>query len=203
MEVRIRAALDSDIPYLYEICLKTGDSGKDASSLYHDPCLLGQYYAAPYLFYDKSLCFAVEQDGIPRGYILAAADTAAFNRWMEAEWLPPLRRRYAQPFPVEKIHSPHEARLIETIRRVLETTLPSWLADYPAHFHIDLLPQMQGAGWGRKLMERLEAELRARKVPGVHLGVGAANTGAAAFYRKLGYFPLVIEDWGVVMGKSL
>ena len=56
-DLLIRNVEFSDIPYLYEICLKTGASGKDAAGLFYDPYLLGQYYAAPYAFFEKELCF--------------------------------------------------------------------------------------------------------------------------------------------------
>jgi ribosomal protein S18 acetylase RimI-like enzyme len=199
----IRSVVKSDIPYLYEICLKTGNSGKDASLFYYDPYLVGQYYAAPYAFYDRSLCFVVEMDDVPRGYIVCAADTMDFNRWMEAEWLPALRQRYSLPYICEKIRSPLEARLIATIHKDLfAKTLPE-LADYPAHLHIDLLPSIQGTGWGRKLIETLFAALRTRNVPGVHLGVSASNTGAIAFYRKMGFAVLRETNEELMFGQRL
>jgi ribosomal protein S18 acetylase RimI-like enzyme len=206
----IRQAVASDIPYLYEICLKTANSGKDASGLYYDPYLVGQYYAAPYLFYCPSLCFVVEMTDValrcpaePCGYIVCAADTKDFNRWMEAEWLPVLRRRYSLPYPEEKTRSSLEAHLVATIHKDLfAKTLPE-LVDYPAHLHIDLLPSLQGAGWGRKLIETLLAALRARNVPGVYLGVDATNIGAIAFYRKIGFAVLREEDWGLILGQRL
>jgi ribosomal protein S18 acetylase RimI-like enzyme len=199
----IRTAVASDIPYLYEICLKTADSGKDASALYFDHYLVGQYYAAPYLFYDCPLCFVVEQDGIPRGYIVCAADTTDFNKWMEAEWLPVLRQRYRLPYPEDKTRSPLEAHLVAAIHNDLSEAMPPELADYPAHLHIDLLPSIQGAGWGRKLIETLVAALRERNIPGVHLGVSSTNTGAIAFYRKVGFTVLREDTWGFVLGRRL
>jgi ribosomal protein S18 acetylase RimI-like enzyme len=207
---RMRPVVISDIPYLYEICLKTAASGKDASALYYDPYLVGQYYAAPYVFYCPSLCFVVELNDAalrcpmePAGYIVCAADTADFNRWMEAEWLPALRRRYCLPYAQEKIRSPLEANLIAAIHKNLSCETSPELADYPAHFHIDLLPSIQGAGWGRKLIETLLAALQERNVPGVHLGVSASNTGAIAFYQKMGFSVLQEADWGFVLGQRL
>jgi ribosomal protein S18 acetylase RimI-like enzyme len=205
--VRLRKAAGPDLPCCYEVCLKTGDEGKDASPLFSDPFLLGQYYAAPYFFYDLSLCFVVEAGGLPGGYILAAGDTAAFNRWLEAQWLPPLRRRYPQPFPRSK--SAAEQDLIALIHRphappddAPGPALPPWLASYPAHLHIDLLPEFQGRGWGRALMDALLEELWRRGCPGLHLGLGAANTGALAFYTRLNFSVLQQEPWGFVMGKK-
>jgi len=62
--------------------------------------------------------------------------------------------------------------------------------EYPAHLHIDLLPRLQGQGIGRSLIATLVEALQERGVPGLHLTMDAANTGAAAFYERLGFTPL-------------
>ena len=66
-EINIRRAVLSDLPYLYEICLKTGDSGNDATEFFLDPFVLGQYYAAPYLLYPAGICFVAEHECRPQG----------------------------------------------------------------------------------------------------------------------------------------
>jgi ribosomal protein S18 acetylase RimI-like enzyme len=203
-ELSIRRAVLSDIPYLYEICLKTGENGKDASDLYFDQYLLGHYYAAPYLVFPAGICFVVESERRPQGYIIAAPDTAAFSQWMEEQWLPPLRKRYEKPFPVALIRSEKEGHIIELLHNCqfpIEKDARPWLADYPAHLHIDLLPNLQGKGMGRVLMDTLFTELEHQGVPGLHLGVGASNTGAVAFYRKIGFSVLEEHKWGFTMGK--
>ena len=203
MPVSIRAAHGSDAPHLYRICLKTGDSGRDAESLFSDPWLIGQYYAAPYLFFQRELCFVAEEDGVPAGYIIGASDTAAFDAWFESEWLPVLRRRYPPNFPAI---SAKERELVEAVNRVVLPPDPAaspWISRCPAHLHIDLLPVLQGKGCGRALMERFCDALRERGVPGVHLGVDAQNANAIAFYRKLGFSTLREESWGLTMGLDL
>jgi GNAT superfamily N-acetyltransferase len=203
----VRPALMADTPYFYEICLKTGDAGADAAPLFFDPFLLGHYFAAPYLFFPAGLCFAAEYDFRPRGYIIGVPDTNAFNRWMETTWLPPLRRQYPLPFPPERLCSETEGQLMAAIHGShLPPEDPAWrpwLAAYPAHLHIDLLPEIQGRGTGRLLMDTLCAELVRRGVPGVHLGVNAKNSGAMAFYRKMGFSMLQEEPWGPILGKAL
>src|SRR5690625_4827608 len=79
-----------------------------------------------------------------------------------------------------------DARLIERIHAAPRTAAE--LTDkWPAHVHIDLLPVVQGQGMGRATMIALLDLLRAAGAPGVHLGVDPANTGAVAFYERLGY----------------
>ncbi|GHV50984.1 hypothetical protein AGMMS49579_05470 [Spirochaetia bacterium] len=202
----VRNAVESDLPYLYEICLKTGDSGKDATDLFHDPYLLGQYYAAPYLFHDRGLCFVLEAEYRPQGYIIAAADTTEFRCWMERLWLPPLRLRYPKPFPKEIVKSKNEEAILNHLHTVAilpDPQLTPWIVDHPAHLHIDLLPAMQGQGFGRELMKALFAELGRRGIPGVHLGVGAGNQGAVAFYHKMGFTVLQEAPWGFTLGQLI
>src|SRR5262249_39483616 len=48
-DVRIRDYRPADLPALYEVCLRTGDAGQDATALTRDPTLLGEIYVGPYL----------------------------------------------------------------------------------------------------------------------------------------------------------
>jgi len=200
--IYIRRAVLSDLPYLYEICLKTGDEGKDASALFFDQYLLGHYYAAPYLVYQSGICFVAEYEYRPQGYIVAVPDTAAFKKWMEEQWLPPVRKRYPRPFP--QARSEKEEAIIGLIhKRQFPTDIAEqpWLTGYPAHLHIDLLPCLQGKGQGRILMDSLLNELVQKGVSGLHLGVGSSNQGAIAFYQKMGFSVLEKQEWGFTMGK--
>jgi len=201
-ESTVRKAVLSDLPYLYELCVRTGYQGKDADELFSDPYTMGNYYAAPYLSYPEGINFTALHNHKPRGYIVAVPDTDPFNRWMEENWLPPLRSRYPQPFPsyrsnfekeiIDKIHAPHFPA---------DHASEPWYANYPAEFHINLHPDIQRKGIGRALLDNLLTELARQGVPGVTLGVGSQNSGAIAFYRKMGFSVLAEEWWGYTMGK--
>ena len=67
----IRKSCLQDLPYIYEICLKTGASGKDATELFNDKNMLGSYYAAPYIVNSPKDCFVVVENGLVCGYILS------------------------------------------------------------------------------------------------------------------------------------
>ena len=75
-----------------------------------------------------------------------------------------------------------------------ERMLTRDLDEYPAHLHIDLLPSAQGHGLGRALMTTLLEALTWRGIPGVHLEMDPANTGALRFYEKLGFTRLEAEE---------
>ncbi|GLW10921.1 hypothetical protein Misp01_60490 [Microtetraspora sp. NBRC 13810] len=176
----------ADLPGMYRVCLQTGDSGRDATRLYRDPDLLAHIYAGPYPVADPGLTWVARDDQGVLGYIVATADTPAFERWLEDAWWPGLRERY----PAELAADPGDGT--EDWRRVAHIHRPRRFADplhepYPAHLHIDILPRGQGAGLGRRLVETLTGALRARGVPGLHLGVGSGNPRALAFYLAVGF----------------
>ncbi len=170
----------ADLRDLYRVCLLTGDSGADASHLYTDPDLIGHIWAAPYPVADPSLTFVVDDDDGVAGYVVGTADTVAFDAWLEEHWWPPLRARY--PLPPDE--DTPDARLVARLHHPPPSDPP---VGYPAHLHIDLLPRVQGRGFGRRLIDTLCAALAERGVPGVHLGVGARNQRARAFYPHLGF----------------
>jgi len=195
----IRPVESGDLDALYDVCLRTGDAGEDATSRFADPRLLGEVYVGPYLVMPSGIGYTAIDEGVPSGYVLAAVDTRRFEAECEAEWWPPLRERYPQP--VADDPSTDDAEVIALIHDP-ESPPDTVVARYPAHLHIDLLPVLQGRGVGRQMMGRLLEELRARNVPGVHLGVDARNDRAVGFYEHLGFTHLDDSD-DVVMGMRL
>ena len=59
--------------------------------------------------------------------------------------------------------------------------------EYPAHLHIDILPEYQRMGVGSKLINTLCAHLKSKGVPGVMLTVGSSNEVGRSFYKKYGF----------------
>ena len=194
---RIERAGLADMAGIYRVCLLSADAGGDATALYPDPDLPGHVYAGPYLAQGGGTQLVVVDDEGVAGYVLSADDTAAFAAWAEEQWWPTLRERY--PRTDDDTPTGHIVRLIHEPDR----PSPDLLADYPAHFHIDLLERTRGAGLGRKLLERLFEELRERGVSGLHMGVDGRNTNAIGFYEHLGFRTLEREPWGVTMGMRL
>lgn len=195
--IRIEHARLHDLPGAYRVCLLTGDAGKDASGVIRDPDLLGHVYVGPYITRGLGTqLVAVDDQGVA-GYLLSADDTLAYEAWAEAEWWPALRERYA-PLGDGSM----DAELIGLIHSP-ERTPKELVAEYPAHLHIDLLERLRGKGMGRLLIERLVADLRARGVPGVHLGVDIANTNGIGFYEHLGFREVAREPGGLLMGMRV
>ncbi|AKR58446.1 hypothetical protein XM25_22155 [Devosia sp. H5989] len=189
----LRQAGDEDHDALAMICLKTGDAGKDASAREDDPLLIGAIYALPYQVIEPLFAFVIEHpDHGVCGYVLGAPDTDRFYRVIEQTWYRTLRTKVADPGPDMRTWrgSDWARRLIHHPKYVF----PKSLYPYPAHGHIDLLPVAQGKGLGGTALRFLMAQLAARRVTGIHLGVDPKNTGAVRFYDRLGFTPLVADD---------
>ena len=198
--MQLRPYAPADAAALDEVCIRTGQHGGDASRLYEQPELLCDLYLRPYLALEPALAFVAVQGGDPLGYAVGTADTLAFAARCESHWWPALRARHAAP--ANDDNSP-DAQLRRRLHQGLGLETLPFLRDHPAHLHIDLLPQAQGHGMGRLLMERLLAALRERGAVGVHLGVSGLNERAKAFYRRLGFDTLLPQPWGEWMGLRL
>lgn len=197
---QIRPYRPSDRDALYEVCVRTADAGQDATGIFTDDRLWGDVFAVPYAERDAGLAWVVESgDGRVIGYILGTDDTDAFETWFRDEWWPTASARH----PLSG--DPARARQDRTIAYAAGRAPgkePN-AAEYPAHLHIDLLPETQGQGLGRQLMETLLDELRRRGVPALHLGMDPANTGALAFYERLGFERLPAPAGTLTLGIRL
>ncbi len=191
---RIRPATSADEQQIARICLLTGADGGNASGHFGDDTALADVFALPYLHGPSCFTWVVDIDGEARGYVVAAADTQAFQQWFSEDWWP-------------------DRRLLHTLR----TDADAWLlpsaadptrclsdavAEYPAHLHIDLLPELQGAGWGRRLIDTLIAQLAEQGVPGVHLVAPLANSSAQAFYPKVGFASIGEDGSSVTFARA-
>ena len=171
-----------DLPGVYRVCLLTGRAGADATPLHADPDLLGHLWAGPYLAFPDAVTRVIQDDQGVAGYCLAVPDTITFERWLDEVWLPPLRERH----PLGSGSTPADRALVERLHTTHRTDAVL-LAEHPAHLHVDLLPRLQGQGWGRRIVDDVVGELSRAGVPGIHLGVDPANSVAPGFYERLGF----------------
>jgi ribosomal protein S18 acetylase RimI-like enzyme len=196
----IRPYRPGDLAAVSDVCLSTGDAGRDARGMYGDPDLLPDTFARPYLIREPDLAWVVDDGGRAVGYVLGTADTETFVRWYRDVWLPPLAIRYPLPdgppvgWDEVMTYALHEP----------ERMLRPELVDYPAHVHINLLPGYQRQGFGSRMMWLLLDRLRERGVPAVHLAAAKMNIPGRQFYRRLGFQALTVDDPHPVryMGRS-
>ena len=180
---RIRPFRPGDEAAVAAICIKTADAGADATGIFEDDSIWAEIFVLPYVHRHPELAFVVEaDDGRVVGYIVSAHDTKAFEDWFHDEWWPQRGARWPKP-EVERTRQ--DGTLIYAYSR--RGGSEPYGDEYPAHLHIDLLPELQGQGWGRRLIETLIAALRERGVSGLHLVASSDNEGAIAFYPRVGF----------------
>ncbi len=185
--MQIRKMELRDIPAAEHICLATAAAALCKNETERENTLL--LYNRFYTRAAKEHCFvAVNKQDEAVGYILCAPDYKEYCRGFRA----------------------HECKEIDALgffrglRAYFEPSIQKKYADkYPAHLHIDLLPEAQGQGLGSRLMDALKAHLRALGVRGVFLCVGKNNKNALRFYKKHDFRVLNIVGGAVLMGCAL
>lgn len=146
-------------------------------------------YCDYYIEREPQNCFvAADGNDYAVGYILCAESFEAFY--------PVFLRDYACSFPLSQpwffYGAAHSADL-----------QAKYQEDYPAHLHIDLLPEYQRKGLGHKLVDTLAAHLKSKSVPGVMLTVGASNRVGQNFYTKYGFILLESAEDDIAFGLKL
>ena len=188
----VRRYREGDLGALYDICVRTADGGGDARGKYLSDDLTPDLFAGPYVFLEPDFAFVLDDGRQAVGYVVGTPDTAAFAREYRERWIPRLAGRYPVP-PVPPV-TPDEQMIALHYRP--ERMLWPGLPEYPAHLHIDLLPDFQGAGHGRRLMAAFCGAVAPAGAAGVHVTVVAGNVRAIGFYRRLGFGSLDVEDPG-------
>ncbi|MFJ7244646.1 GNAT family N-acetyltransferase [Kitasatospora sp. NPDC098652] len=188
----IRPYRPEDRGAVFDICMRTAEAGGDARGSYRDQDLLPNIFAAPYTELEPDLAFVLDGGAGPVGYVLGTSDTPRFVREFRRTWLPVVADRH--PLPAGEPTTPDEV-MTALLHRPERMLVPE-VADYPAHLHIDLLPDYQGRGHGRALLTELFAALAGAGAARVHLAMVTANTAARAFYDRMGFHEIPVADPG-------
>lgn len=146
-------------------------------------------YCDYYIEREPCNCFVATDDTDRAiGYIICAEDFDSFMKVFMAEYLPRI---------------PEEEELLRFYAKTSALVQEKFKKDYPAHFHIDILPDYQKKGLGRRLTDTLITHLRNKNVPGIILSVGTGNEGGKAFYEKYGFSHLASFPEGEAYAISL
>lgn len=118
-------------------------------------------------------CFiAVDENDRAVGYILCAENYDNFKKVFRKEYVTRFRKY----------------DLIGRAVAVFSTFIQARLRKkYPAHMHIDILPEYQRMGLGHRLVDALCENLKSKGVKGVCLTMFAGNEKGGNFYRKYGF----------------
>lgn len=198
----MREYREEDFDNLMDVCLKTGDGGKDGSEKYKEfPLLLGEIYFAPYAIFHKELVVVLEDEEHDAvGYCVAAADSVNFYKKAWDEYLSTLLDQYPKKIFENKSKTVQELgnsfyNYLKHDDAVLEK-----LKNYKAHLHIDLLKKAQGKGWGKLMIKKQFELLKNQGVQACHLEHGISNTKTHSFYQKIGMHEIFRTEDSIYMG---
>ena len=141
-----------------------------------------------YLEKEPENCFVLDDDGKAVGYIICTENYDRYKEIFDREYLP-----LNKPLGEENYKWACESTVLQN----------KYKEDYPAHMHIDILPEYQRQGWGGRLLTMLFDHLRTKGIKGVMLTAGTSNVNAGKFYSKYGFKLLEILDTDVAFGVQL
>ncbi len=187
----IRNPKKSDEKDLIEVVHKTGFFGKDLAGrkLFDDKKLWAYLWLLHYIRYERENCFVVF-DGKKRktvGYVIGTADTSGYLKRFKKD----MKNRIK--FRVCCYTSWRYPRTLKTFIKIMKSSgengdyADGFSIEYPAHFHMNLLPGYQGRGLGSKLLNRFEEKMRKDGIRGINIGTTSLNEKALPFYKKHGY----------------
>lgn len=181
---RMRESDLSDVEYVCRVTAGVEESPDPATKLIMTR-MFSTYYVRE--SYNNSFVLADENDKAV-GYLLCEPDYKRFNKIFRKIDVPEISainkksgfRAWTFPIPYNILGR-----------------------KYPAHLHIDLLPEYQGKGYGKIMIETLLDDLKEKNVKGIMLMASAQNTGAIRFYTRLGFKTLLSALGTVVMVKKI
>ena len=165
--ITIRNYQTKDKGNLRKICLETSSYPIDTEEQKKFLFLLYNDY---YTEVEPENCFvAADENDEAVGYIICAENFKEYSKIFTKFYLP----------EIKKISISHYLTAVAemTGHRVFSKK-------YPAHLHIDILPQCQGQGVGTQLIIALKKHLKSKGINSVMLSCGLNNTGAIKFYGK-------------------
>ena len=185
--ITVRPYRSTDRTAVRQIAYQTGYLGDPAGCYWRDFISFADIWTAYYTDHEPESVFVAETAHAPVGYLVGCVDSvrapspaAALARQVIRRFL--LFRPGTAPFLWRSIWDAAWQRHSPTG----ELADPRW----PAHLHINLLPEARGHGAGAQLMRAWFARLRAVGSPGCHLATLAENRAALAFFERMGFHHL-------------
>lgn len=181
----IRTVHPSDYEALKQISVQTAAEQNPLTTAINNPEFISDVLISGYLELEPELFYVVETEGQVVGYLTGSDDSNGFARRYMGAIFPRIALNFFK-FGIFK----NIAVLDYLLRAGLQATKNSGkrnkaVKDFPAHFHINLLPDYRRYGWGGQLVEIFLNELRSRKVKGVHLAT--ISDAGKNFFKKSGF----------------
>lgn len=180
----VREYCREDADRLRYICTETAPENMKNTAKKRQFLLLR--YCDFYIEKSPKSCFVAEKDGRAVGYVICCPDSVFFKK------------------EFRKFLKAHGASFFQRLTCFGDALiyLP-FKKEYPAHLHIDILPEAQRQGNGRALINALEQSLRKQGKCGVMLAVSKDNETAVKFYRALDFKVILSLPKTYLLGKKL
>ena len=198
----IRPYQSADEPAIQDITYLTGYKGEDLTGRGYcrDTRLWFMIFIGYYTRFEPEHCFVATdtENGRVVGFICGTPDTLRQEALFRKRMVPRLFLRLfgytSWRYPRCFINIWRMFR--EYARGTEDASNDPIIAQYPAHLHINLLPDFQSQGLGSQLMRHFEDHMRTLGVTGLHLGTTNKNIKAVPFYHKMGFE--IVHDSGIV-----
>lgn len=188
-DVVIRPYKPRDRAAVRHICFLTGFAGDPVDYQWSDEASFADMFSGYYTDHEPESTFVAVRDGVVMGYLLGCRDSS--KAWS------PVRPVARQAFTRGLVVRPGTAGFIwrtvvdaagDRVRHGIRPTDHEFVDPaYPAHLHINLLPDLRGSGTGRRLVTGWLDMLRAEGSPGCFLQTLHENTSAIAFFEAMGF----------------
>lgn len=183
--VSIRPYKPADKDNVHYICLNSDGPCTDTPE---EQLFILATFCDYYIECEPQNCFvAANVNDRAIGYIISASDFDAFAA------------RFFDVYPKRIL--PNE-RLYQAALHAADLE-QKYKTCFPAHLHINILPEYQRQGVGTALLDRLTMHLKNLGVPGVMLSAGEQNYNGHSFYRKYGFLELERANGDVAFGLKI
>ncbi len=181
----IRKFENKDYENVQYVCLHSEEGHVDPPDLQE---FVLHTFCDYYIDNEPENCFVLDDDGKAVGYVICAENYDKYKQIFDEKYLP-LNKHLDEGLYRWAVNS-----------TVLQK---KYKESFPAHLHIDLLPQYQRKGYGGKLINALFDHLKNKGVCGVMLTAGPQNETGVNFYKKYGFQLLEETPEDVAFGMKL
>jgi ribosomal protein S18 acetylase RimI-like enzyme len=183
--MEVRGYEPADRSAVRSISFRTGFIGEPAGSFWRHEESWADVWTSYYTDHEPESLGVATAGGTVVGYLAGCLDTSAMHPTTD-ELLAAVIRRHRLLLRRGTAGFLYRA-IVDGIRdrggATGEFNDPRW----PAHLHIDLLPEARGTGLAGALMRRWQDQLRAADSPGCHLATLVENDRAHRFFEKSGF----------------
>jgi ribosomal protein S18 acetylase RimI-like enzyme len=186
-DVEIRTFAEGDRAALRDLFARAGE-GSPTETLWGHLDSEADVYLTPYLDHEPESVFLADRGGVLVGYLTGSLGGAVPG---ENERMDRAIREHRLMFRRGPAAFFARAVLDTATAAVLRRPTAGELHDprWPAHLHINVLPEVRGAGVAAGLMNRWLERLAEQGSPGCHLQTLVENTRAVRFFGRMGFEP--------------